>query len=226
MKGGPTDPDTWAAVDTWLDGLLGPDDDVTRAQAAADAAGLPAIQVSVQHGRLLAMLAMSIGARRALEVGTLAGVSTLWLARALRGEDRRLTTFELLPEHATVARANLAAAGVADVVEVRVGRAIDGLAALAAEQAEPYDLAFIDADKPSSPAYVRAVLPLLRPGGLMIVDNVVRGGAVLDPTGDPAATGSRDVVHVVAAEARLTATVLQTVGRKGYDGMLVARLDD
>ncbi len=226
MTGGPTDPATWAAVDGWLDDLLPAAVEVQRAQERADAAGLPAIQVSVQQGRLLALLAASIGARRVLEVGTLAGVSALWLARALRPPDRRLTTFELRPEHAEVARAALAAAGLGDVVDVRVGPALEGLAGLAAEAPEPYDLAFIDADKPANTAYVRAVLPLLRPGGLLIVDNVVRGGAVIDATGDAAALGSRAVVEAVAAERGLHATVLQSVGAKGYDGMLVARLTD
>ena len=226
MTGGHSDPRTWADVDAWLDGLLPPDDAVLRAQAAADAAGLPAIQVSVQQGRLLALLAMSIGAGRALEVGTLAGVSTLWLARALRGPDPRLTTFELRPEHADVARTNLAAAGLAEVVDVRVGPALDGLARLAAEKPAPYDLAFIDADKPSNTAYVRAVIPMLRPGALLVVDNVVRGGAVIDAAADAAARGSREVVEAVADEPRLAAAVIQTVGGKGHDGMLVARLAD
>ncbi len=226
MSGGPTDPHTWAAVDTWLDGLFPADADVVRAQEAADAAGLPAIQVSVQQGRLLALLATSIGARRALEVGTLAGVSAIWLARALRPPEPRLTTFELRPEHAAVARANVAAAGLAEVVDLRVGPALDGLAHLSAEAPEPYDLAFIDADKPSSTAYVRAVLPLLRPGGLLLVDNVVRGGAVLDAAGDAAAEGSRAVVEALAAEPGITATVVQGVGSKGYDGILLARLAD
>lgn len=226
MTGRPTDPDTWAAVDTWLDGVLPADAEVVRTQEAADAAGLPAIQVSHQQGRLLALLATSIGARRALEVGTLAGVSALWIARALRPPDRCLTTFELRPEHAAVARANLTAAGLAEVVDVRVGPALEGLARLADETPEPYDLAFIDADKPSNVAYVRAVLPLLRPGGLLLVDNVVRGGAVLTPGADVAAAGSRAVVEAVAAHPGLTATVLQSVGSKGYDGMLIARLAD
>lgn len=226
MTAGPSDPGTWAAVDAWLDGLLPPAEGARRAQAAADAAGLPPIQVSTQQGRLLALLALSTGARRAIEVGTLAGVSSIWLADALRGPGRHLTTFELRPEHATVARANLAAAGLADVVEVRVGPALEGLARLAAETPEPYDLAFVDADKPTNLAYVRAIVPLLRPGALLVVDNVVRGGAVLDPQGDASAAGSRQVVEAVAAERRLLATVVQTVGSKGYDGMLVARLAD
>lgn len=219
-------PRSSVAVDAWLDGLLPADETVLAAQEAADAAGLPPIQVSVQQGRLLTLLAASIGARRALEVGTLAGVSTLWLARGLRGQDRHITTLELLPEHAAVARENLARAGVADMVDVRVGPAIESLAQLAAGDSAPFDLAFIDADKPSNTAYVRAVLPLLRPGGLLVVDNVVRSGAVLDAAPDASAAGSRAVVEVLAAEPGLTATVLQTVGAKGHDGMLVARLDD
>lgn len=219
-----TGPQTWAAVDAWASGLLPEDPDARAAQAAADAAGLPAIQVSVQQGRLLAALAASVGARRAVEVGTLAGVSTIWLAKALRGPDARMVTFELVPEHAAVARANVARAGLADVVDVRVGPAVDGLAALAAEGPEPFDLAFVDADKPSNVAYVRALLPLLRPGALLVVDNVVRAGAVIDPDGDGSARGSRAVVEEVARTVGLTAAVLQTVGEKGYDGFALLRV--
>ena len=219
-------PRSGVAVDAWLDDLFPADEAVLAAQEAAEAAGLPQIQVSVQQGRLLALLAASIGARRVLEVGTLAGVSTLWLARGLRGRDRLITTLELLPERAVVARENLVRAGVADVVDVRVGPAIESLAQLAAEGSAPFDLAFIDADKPSNTAYVRAVLPLLRPGGLLVVDNVVRSGAVLDAVPDASAAGSRAVVEMLAAQPGLTATVIQTVGAKGHDGMLVARLDD
>ncbi|GEN79024.1 O-methyltransferase [Actinotalea fermentans] len=222
---GVTDPPPWVLVDRWLDGVLPAPDAVVAAQRTADGAGLPPIAVSTQQGRLLALLAASIGARRALEVGTLAGVSAVWLARALRGPDPVLTTFELSEHHAAVARENLAAAGLTDVVEVRVGPALEGLARLAAERPEPYDLAFIDADKPGNTAYLHAALALLRPGGLVVVDNVVRGGTVLDPGADAAARGSRAVIEAVAAHDRLTATVVQTVGSKGYDGMLVARLD-
>lgn len=221
-----TGPETWTAVDAWAGSLLPDDEDARAAQEASDAAGLPAIQVSVQQGRLLALLAASIGARRAIEVGTLAGVSTIWLAKALRGPDARLITFELLPEHAAVARENLSLAGLATIVDVRVGPAVDGLAALAAEGPEPFDLAFVDADKPSNVAYLRALLPLLRPGALLVVDNVVRAGAVIDPDGDASAAASRAVVEEVARTAGVTAAVVQTVGEKGYDGMLVVRIDD
>lgn len=221
-----TGPETWAAVDAWVGGLLPDDEDARAAQETSDAAGLPAIQVSVQQGRLLALLTASIGARRVIEVGTLAGVSTIWLAKALRGPDAHLITFELVPEHAAVARQNLTRAGLADVVDVRTGPAVDGLAALAAEGPEPFDLAFVDADKPSNVAYLRALLPLLRPGALLVVDNVVRAGAVVDPDGDASAAGSRAVVEEVARTAGITAAVVQTVGGKGYDGMLVVRIDD
>lgn len=215
----------WQRVDHWLDEVSPVPQAVRDAQQAADKAGMPPIAVSAAQGRLLRLLAGSVGATRVIEIGTLAGVSTIWLASALRGPAARLTTFELDPEHAALARANLDRAGFGTVADVRVGPALDGLAGLTAERPEPYDLAFIDADKPSNPAYLRAVLPLLRTGAIIVVDNVIRGGAVADLTNDdPAVVGSRAVIEAVAARPDLEATVLQTVGSKGYDGMLVARV--
>jgi len=219
----PTPPE----VDAWLEAVLGPDPAIERAQRAADDAGLPPIQVSGPQGRLLQLLARSIGARRALEVGTLAGVSAIWIARGLSGPGARLTTLEVDPRHASVARENIAAAGLADVVEVLVGDARTTLAELVAAGVAPFDLVFIDADKPSNPAYLAAALTLTRPGSVIIVDNVVRRGAVADPPArDAAAAGSRAVIEAAAADPRLETTVIQTVGAKGHDGMLVARVRD
>ncbi len=215
---------TWRAVDDYLAPLVAEDDALRAANEAAASAGLPPIQVSAPQGRLLSLLARLHGARRALEVGTLAGYSTIWLARGLAGPDRHVTTVELDPRHAEVARANLARAGLADVVDVRVGRGVDVLAALADEGVAPYDIVFIDADKPSNTAYLEASLRLTRPGALLLVDNVVRGGAIADGTAaDERVAGSRAVVERVAGDPTLEGTVIQTVGSKGYDGFLLVR---
>lgn len=215
----------WQRVDSWFDEVSPVPQVLQDAQRAADDAEMPPIAVSAAQGRLLRLLAGAVGATRVVEIGTLAGVSTIWLASALRGPDAHLTTFELDPAHAALARANIDRAGFGSVVDVRVGPALEGLAGLAAERPDPYDLAFVDADKPSNPAYLEAVLPLLRTGAIIVVDNVVRNGAVAD-TGvdDPKVVGSRTVIEAVAARPDLEATVLQTVGVKGYDGMLVARV--
>jgi predicted O-methyltransferase YrrM len=211
----------WTEVDDYLVDRLIPDDDaLTAALADSEAAGLAAINVTPTQGRFLNLLARVLGARRVLEVGTLGGYSTIWLGRALPA-DGHLRTLEVDPATAKVARGNLARAGLADVAEVRVGRAIDLLPTLAAEP--PYDLVFIDADKPSNPDYLSWALRLTRPGSVIVVDNVVRGGAVADADSeDPAITGTRRMLDLVAAEPRLDATALQTVGAKGYDGFLVA----
>jgi predicted O-methyltransferase YrrM len=213
----------WAAVDEYLGGLFGGADPVLDAAlAASTGAGLPAIQVSPLQGQLLHVLARSVRARRVLEIGTLGGYSTIWLGRALPA-DGRLLTLEAEPRHAAVARANLDRAGLADLVDVRVGPAAESLAQLAAAGAEPFDLVFIDADKPGYPEYLSWALRLTRPGGLIIGDNVVRGGAIADPdSGDPNVAGVQRFLELVAAEPRLTATVLQTVGVKGYDGLAIA----
>ena len=218
---GPPDHDRWAAVDRYLaDRLLEPDAPLEAALEAAAAAGLPGHGVSPTQGRLLVLLARIQGARTILEVGTLGAYSTIWLARALPREGR-LVTLELDAGYAEVARANLAPAGLSDVVEVRVGPARDTLAALAAEGHPPFDLVFIDADKASNAEYLEAALALARPGTLIVADNVVRGGSVLDGD-DPSAAGVRRFFDLIAAEPRLRATAIQTVGEKGYDGFALA----
>jgi predicted O-methyltransferase YrrM len=175
--------------------------------------------VAPNQGRLLQLMARSQGARRILEIGTLGGYSTIWLGRALP-PDGRLVTLEYEPKHAEVARANLARAGLENVVEIRLGRAVDTLAALVDEGTEPFDLVFIDADKPGYTDYLARSLQLTRPGSLIVADNVVRSGAVADPTSrDEMVLGIRRFLDQVAAEPRLSSTVIQTVGVKGYDGL-------
>jgi predicted O-methyltransferase YrrM len=216
----------WLAVDAYLEPLVHADDALELANRDAARAGLPSIQVSPAEGRLLQVLARVQGAQRILEVGTLAGYSTICLARGLTG-DAHLTTLEISPGHAEVASANVARAGLADVVEIRVGPALESLAALAAENVAPFDMAFIDADKPSNTAYLDWALRLCRPGAMIVVDNVVRRGAVADAdSSDPSVLGAREVIERVAAEPSLMATVIQTVGAKGYDGMLLVRVPD
>jgi predicted O-methyltransferase YrrM len=217
----PSDQDRWTAVDRYLaDRLLEPDGALDAALEASAAAGLPASGVSPTQGRLLELLVRIQGARTILELGTLGAYSAIWLARALP-PDGRLVTLELDARHAEVARANLARAGLADVVEVRVGPARDTLAALAAEGHAPFDLVFIDADKAGNAEYLAAALELSRPGTVIVADNVVRGGSVLDGD-DASAVGVRGFFDVIAAEPRLRATAIQTVGEKGYDGFALA----
>ena len=217
----PQDPG-WSAVDAYVaDRLLGDDAALSAALAANAAAGLPDIDVSPAHGRLLQLLARMMGARRILEIGTLGGYSTICLARALP-EDGRLVTLEIDPHHAAVARENLQRAGVADKVELIVGPAAEALARLEG----PFDFVFIDADKPSNPLYLKAALRLSRPGTAILVDNVVREGGVLDArTGDERIAGTRALFDAVAAEPRLAATAIQTVGVKKWDGFLLALVD-
>ena len=212
----------WTAVDNAIESLFLPDDPaLSAALAASAAAGLPEIAVSPAQGKLLTLLARASGARRILEIGTLGGYSAICLARALPAGGR-LVTLELNPVHAAVAQANLARAGLAERVEVRVGPAIESLADLAAEGVEPFDLIFIDADKPSDIAYLEGSLPLARPGALLIADNVVRHGRILDPGDDANAQGARRFNERLAADPRLSAIVLQTVGSKGHDGFAIA----
>ena len=213
----------WAAVDAWVEArLLGPDPALAAALADSAAAGLPDIAVAPVQGKLLQLLATVMGARRMLEVGTLGGYSTIWLARALP-EDGRLVTLELDPHHAAVARANLGRAGLGAKVEVRVGPASDSLAAMVAAGEGPFDLVFIDADKPSNVAYLRHALALSRAGTTIIVDNLIREGALIDAdNADPRVLGTRALFDAVAAEPRLTATATQTVGAKKWDGFLLA----
>lgn len=209
----------WRDVDDYWNGqLLAPDPDLDAALAANAAAGLPAIDVSAAQGKLLNLLARSIRAQRILEVGTLGGYSTIWLARALPPEGS-LITCEIDKAHAEVAEANIARADLAGVVDVRVGPALDTLAGLDG----PFDLAFIDADKASNTEYFQHALRMSRPGGMIIVDNVVRGGAVADAgSTDASVVGTRRFADAVAAEKRVDATAIQTVGAKGYDGFVLA----
>ncbi len=213
----------WSDVETYLAGHLAPHDDaLEQTIRSSDAAGLPSIHVAPTEGKLLHVLARTIGARRILEVGTLAGYSAIWMARALP-PDGRLITLEFEPKHAAVARANFARAGVSDRVELREGRAIELLPKLAAENAGPFDLSFIDANKDQNPDYFDWALRLSRPGSLIVVDNVVRDGTVIDGASEEASTkGVRRLFEKVAAEPRVSATALQTVGSKGYDGFLLA----
>ena len=216
----------WNAIDQYLCERLVPSDAaLDAALTSSDTAGLPAVNVAPNQGKLLHILAMLRGARRILEIGTLGGYSTIWLARALP-EDGRLISLELDPRHAEVARANLATAGVADRVEVRVGPAMDTLARLAQERAEPFDLTFIDADKPSNADYFRWAVSLSRPGSVIIVDNVVWDGQVADMSNtDPVVVGNRRLFDVIAAEPRVVATAIQTVGSKGHDGFALAMVN-
>ncbi|MFK0192105.1 O-methyltransferase [Kitasatospora sp. NPDC090308] len=221
------DPQVWTAVDEYAqERLIGPDEVLDAALAAADEAGLPQIAVAANQGKLLHLLALTRGARRILEIGTLAGYSTIWLARALPAGGT-LTTLEIDPAHAAVATANLDRAGLADRVEVRVGPARDSLAQLIDQGAGPYDFFFIDADKANIPHYVEAALALARPGAVMVVDNVVRGGKLADPDStDEAVRGVRRMHELLAGDERLDATTVQTVGTKGYDGFTLIRVAD
>lgn len=209
----------WTAVDQYFDGALTPDDPaLSAALKASEAAGLPAIQVTPAQGKQLHLLARSIHARRILEIGTLGGYSTIWLARAVPA-DGELLTLEVDPRHAEVARGNVANAGLADRVEVRVGPALETLPDLAG----PFDFIFIDADKPNNAGYFAHAVRLSRPGTIVVVDNVVRNGTVVDASNsDAAVQGTRRLVEAVAAEPRVSATTIQTVGAKGYDGYLLA----
>jgi predicted O-methyltransferase YrrM len=213
----------WTAVDRYLGDLLAPADSALEAAlAASTAAGLPAINVSPVQGKLLHLLARAIGARNVLEIGTLGGYSTIWLARALP-EGGRLVSLEADARHAEVARANIAGAGLQAIVEVRLGMALDTLPGLAAERREPFDFVFIDADKPNNPAYFDWALKLSRPGSIIVVDNVVREGDVIDADSDSLTVqGVRHVLERLAAEPRVSATAIQTVGAKGYDGFAIA----
>ena len=213
-------PETWTAVDRYIvDSLFPPDAALDAAVRASERAALPAIAVSPALGRFLHLLARIRGARRILEIGTLGGYSTIWLARALP-EGGRLVTLEYEPRHAEVARESVAAAGLAERVEVRVGPALDLLPRL--EGGEPFDFVFIDADKPPTADYFRWAVRLARPGAVIVVDNVVREGEVIDPKGDEGVQGMRRFIDAAGAERRVEATVIQTVGAKGYDGFAIA----
>lgn len=215
--------DRWTAVDHYIHDLFEPADPaLAAALQSADDAGLPPIHVAPNQGKLLSILARSIGARSILEIGTLGGYSTIWLARALL-PGGSLITLEADPKHADVARANIARAGLSGNVEVRLGKALDTLQQLVQEGHEPFDLVFIDADKANYPGYLEWSLKLVHKGSLIIADNIVRNGAVADARSDDKNVQAVQRFNAaLAAESRVTATVFQTVGMKGYDGMAIA----
>ncbi len=215
--------ETWTAVDDYVAGLLAPHDEALEAALrASEEAGLPAIQVSPAQGKLLYLLAKSIGARQILEFGTLGGYSTIWLARALPAAGR-LITLEAEPLNAEVAGGNIDRAGLGDLVDLRVGPALDQLPQLEAEADGPFDLTFIDADKIHTPDYFAWALDRSRPGSLIVSDNVVRFGSLADPdSDDPTIPAQRRLHEMLAAEPRVEATTIQTVGTKGYDGFALA----
>ncbi len=221
----PTD-DIFTRVDRYIDDLFAPEDAaLTGALERSKAGGLPDIQVSAGQGKFLYLMAKLVGARRILELGTLAGYSTIWLARALPA-DGRLTTLEFDPHHAEVARANLAAAGLAGKVEVVVGPALDTLPGVIDVADGPFDLVFVDADKVNYPNYFNQIMRGVRSGSLILGDNVIRRGAVLDAaTKDANAAGARAFNALIATDPRLEAVVLQQVGIKGHDGLAVARVN-
>ena len=213
----------WTTVDEYLTDLLAPSDDVLQtALRASENAGLPPIQVTATQGKLLHLLARMMGARRILEIGTLGGYSTIWLGRALP-PGGQLVTLESEPIHARVARSNIAHAGLDATVELRLGPALETLPLLAAENPDPFDLIFIDADKANTATYFEWSLALSHPGSLIIADNVVRNGAVTNAqSDDPSVQGVRRFLNLLAVEHRVGATALQTVGSKGYDGFVLA----
>jgi len=213
----------WAPVDDYLSGLfVGNDSALEAAVRDSTAAGLPEIQVSPTQGKLLHLLVRLRSARAILEIGTLGGYSAICMARAL-SPGGRLVTLEFEPKHADVARANIARAGLADRVEVRLGRALDLLPQVEKDRVGPFDLVFIDADKENNPRYFEWALRLTRPGSLILVDNVVREGKVLDAeSADASVQGTRKVLSMMASEPRVTATAIQVVGVKGWDGLAIA----
>jgi predicted O-methyltransferase YrrM len=216
----------WNAVDAYFTRtIVGQDDALEAARAANDAAGLPRIDVSPPQGKLLHLIARMAGARKALEIGALGGYSTIWIARALP-PDGLLVTLEADDKHAAVARANVARAGLADRVDVRVGPALNTLPKIEAEGLGPFDFVFIDADKSNNANYLSWALRLSRPGTAIVVDNVVRDGRIADAASrDPDVTGTRRMFEMMAREPRLQATAIQTVGDKGWDGFALAIVD-
>jgi predicted O-methyltransferase YrrM len=220
-----SDSQLWDAVDDYFTAHLSPDDEALRAAVRdSEAAELPQVAVSAPQGKLLHLLALTQGARTILEIGTLGGYSTIWLARALPA-DGRLVSLEYSPKHAEVACRNIARAGLEKVVDVRVGAALESLPQLADENPAPFDLVFIDADKANNAHYVEWALRLTSAGSLIIVDNVVRGGRVAEadsPSAD--VQGTRAAVELIGGHPRLSGTAIQTVGSKGYDGFLLARV--
>jgi predicted O-methyltransferase YrrM len=216
-------PSLWKAVDAYVtETVVAPDPALEEALAANAAAGLPSIDVSAPQGKLIHLLARMAGARKALEIGALGGYSTIWLARALP-DDGRLITLELNPKNAEVARRNIARAGLGGRVEIRTGPALNALPKIEAEGLGPFDFVFIDADKTNNAAYLEWALRLSRPGTAIVVDNVVRDGEVVDAASrDPDVVGVRRMFELMAREPRLSATAIQTVGAKGWDGFALA----
>jgi predicted O-methyltransferase YrrM len=212
---------TWTSVDEYIASHLAPQDAALE-QALHDSAELPNIQVTPAQAQLLHILARAAGARRVLEVGTLGGYSAIWMARALPG-DGALVTLEVNPDHARVARANIERAGLGGIVEIRLGPALDTMNAMIAAHEEPFDLVFIDADKPPTADYFDRAVQLAHRGSVIVVDNVVRDGRVVDETSDDASVqGIRRFFDALARDDRVTATAIQTVGAKGYDGFAIA----
>jgi predicted O-methyltransferase YrrM len=220
-----SEPQLWDDVDDYFTTHLSPDDDALQAAVRdSEAAELPHIAVTPPQGKFLQLLAQIQGARTILEIGTLGGYSTIWMARALPA-DGRLVSLEHNPRYAEVATRNIARAGLDKLVEVRVGAALESLPQLADENPAPFDLVFIDADKAGNPHYVEWALRLTRSGSLIVVDNVVRGGRVTDADStDPDILGTRTAIELIGRHPRLTGTAIQTVGGKGYDGFLLARV--
>lgn len=217
----------WSTVDRYLTDLFLPPDSILETViTSAEAAGLPPHQVAPNQGKLLYLLAKAIRSQNVLEIGTLAGYSTIWLGRAV-GPEGRVVSLEANPQYAELARANIVEAGLAEIVEVRTGPALETLPKLAVESSNPFDLVFLDADKPNNPGYLEWALKLTRPGSLIIADNVIRNGAVADPdSDDPNVLGIRHFHEMIAGNPRLSATALQTVGSKGYDGFTLALVLD
>ncbi|MFJ1805312.1 MULTISPECIES: O-methyltransferase [unclassified Streptomyces] len=215
----------WDAVDAYFTDHLAPDDEVTTAALRdSEAAGLPHINVTANQGKLLQLLAEIQGARTILEIGTLGGYSTIWLARALPA-DGRLISLEYDPRYAEVANRNIARAGLDKLVEVRIGPALESLPLLADENPPPFDLVFIDADKVNNAGYLEWALKLTSVGSLIVVDNVVRGGHVVDSDSDTGdVLGTRAAIELIGSHPRLSGTAIQTVGAKGYDGFALARV--
>lgn len=220
-----TELEKWTVVDKFFsDTLIAPDPVLESALESSRAAGLPAISVSPNQGKLLEILARMLGARSILEIGTLGGYSTIWLAGGMQAGGR-LITLESDPAHAAVARANIARAGLQSVVELRLGSASNTLPQISAERRGPFDLIFIDADKKNIPSYFEWALRLSRPGSVIIVDNVVRDGRVIDSESDePDIQGVRRFLEMVRANATVSGTAIQTVGVKGYDGFALVRV--
>jgi predicted O-methyltransferase YrrM len=223
MSGEAMSQKTWAAVDDYIGEKLLPDDPVLEAVLATNREhGLPAIDVSPAQGKLLYLLAKMNCAKRILEIGTLGGYSTIWLARALSAGGK-VVTLELDLRHAEVARANMERAGLSKAVELRVGPALDSLAALSREGAEAFDFIFIDADKPNNHDYLTWAMKLARPGTVIVCDNVIRDGAVVkEKSGDPNVEGARAAFDFIGGSEQLEGTAIQTVGTKGYDGFAIA----